>query len=257
MVKAKILLLLKPKFLPIILVTVVIIVAIGIITYSSSSKTQNVSQETNIPTQNISHNINNPTRHCDPNISTNNTGWILWKKDQQLSFSDYRGTPDYNVSDTACTTTYLSLPQTTGLSIPNSSEFYFANVTVKTYFRPYDSWMKTESPPLDTMQQNKLLKHEQGHFDLAEKYAEKMETEMMSAVKGQKFPLDSSDNNIILAEIQKVADSKFIPIRNNLLQEWHQYESDYDSNTNNGTIDDVQSQYNHEFDKLRVNDTQR
>ncbi len=194
---------------------------------------------------------------CDFNTPINSTGSIPWKKDSFLSFADYKGVPDYNSSYALCTYTYVRPTKVFVDNDTDDSKFHITNVTVTAYFRPYDSWVKPEVYQSDLENQELLLKHEQGVFDLAEVYAKKLESYIMSDMKGKKFSLDSSDKKILESEVQKILLTIAKKDIDKISSDYHLVVSEYEYDTDYGRNATGQSKYNLIFDELRSNDTKR
>jgi hypothetical protein len=87
---------------------------------------------------------------------------IDWHVSRPLTWADYKGTPDHSSDAAASTTTYLGLEYKVG----QGSLTY----SIQCRFSTTKSWgsAKTEY----------ILKHEQGHFDIAEIFARKLHKEL-------------------------------------------------------------------------------
>lgn len=87
---------------------------------------------------------------------------IDWRGSSQLTWDDYKGRPDPNSDAAASTTTYL------GIEYKFSSKGFEYDIQCR--FSRTRSWGKHKT--------DYILKHEQGHFDIAEIFARKLNREM-------------------------------------------------------------------------------
>jgi Bacterial protein of unknown function (DUF922) len=87
---------------------------------------------------------------------------IDWKSSRQLTWSDYKGKPDANSDAAAATTTYLGIEY-------KMDEKGFA-WKIQCRFSLTKSWGRSKT--------DFILKHEQGHFDIAEIFARKLNKKM-------------------------------------------------------------------------------
>ena len=92
----------------------------------------------------------------------NSNSILYWSKDKKLSWSDYLASPDSKSDAAACTTTQLTVEY-----LFSKNKFSFR---IKSFFIKSTSWgrHKTEF----------ILSHEQGHFDIAEIFARKLNKEL-------------------------------------------------------------------------------
>jgi len=95
-------------------------------------------------------------------IGQNNKEAIEWKRDRKLTWKDYEAQPDPNSDAAASTSTYLGIEYNF-----NSKSFSY---TIECSFSRSKSWglHKTDY----------ILEHEQGHFDIAEYFARKLNMKM-------------------------------------------------------------------------------
>jgi hypothetical protein len=87
---------------------------------------------------------------------------IDWKDHKQLTWADYKGKPDPNSDAAASTTTYLGIEYNIS---PKGFKF-----KIQCRFSRNRSWGLAKT--------DYILKHEQGHFDIAEIFARKLNKEM-------------------------------------------------------------------------------
>lgn len=89
--------------------------------------------------------------------------FISWNENRKLSWDDYKGVPDMDLKASAIT--YCEL----GFRMSKPTIFHKTKYVVYNNFFPEQSWVKPEFKTDEI-----LLKHEQGHFDLAQVYAKKL-----------------------------------------------------------------------------------
>ncbi|TMI74016.1 MAG: DUF922 domain-containing protein [Bacteroidetes bacterium] len=87
---------------------------------------------------------------------------IDWHSSRQLSWNDYKGRPDPNSDAAASTTTYL------GIEYKMDDKSF--NWKIQCRFSLTKSWGRTKT--------DIILRHEQGHFDIAEIFARKLHKRM-------------------------------------------------------------------------------
>jgi len=88
----------------------------------------------------------------------------LWRANEKLVWADFKATPKASHPFSATTATGLSY----GFSANILGDEVKVNYSIKSYFIPQDSWIKKDALPDD-----KLLAHEQLHFDITELYVRK------------------------------------------------------------------------------------
>ena len=89
---------------------------------------------------------------------------LSWNESYKLSWSDFKGEPNYSVSATAIAASGISF----GLSVTSTDQQVISFTTnVFTHFYPKQSWYKPDIADAH------VLGHEQLHFDITELYARK------------------------------------------------------------------------------------
>lgn len=140
------------------------------------------------------------------------TNLIAWKQARKLSWEDFKATPDAGSSNAALTSSSINI------------EFGFDNTglqySIKCSFDKTKSWVRIKN--------NDVLGHEQGHFDLAEVYARKLN----KAMKEYKFNAKTVGDDVnklydnmmkLHHEAQNTYDHETDYSRNKLRQEeWRQ-----------------------------------
>jgi uncharacterized protein DUF922 len=123
---------------------------------------------------------------------------IEWNSERRLTWSDFRGRVPANAANAALTNTAINV------------EFGFSNkgmtYSIKCRFDKNKSWVRIKN--------DLVLGHEQGHFDIAELHARKLN----KALKAYKYN-------------GKTASDDVNRIYENVMRQHHDYQSEYDQQT--------------------------
>lgn len=138
------------------------------------------------------------------------TNQIAWSKDYKLKWNDFKGSPDINTSASASTGTLISY-----ILIPISDSTCKAKIF--SYFLKNSSWTFTKTNKL-------LLKHEQGHFDIAELFARTFR----SKVEGKIFSFRTASLDVATYLVK-------------ILEEKDRYDELYDKETEHSINEERQS----------------
>ena len=153
---------------------------------------------------------------------------IVWSKDRPLTWDDFKGTPDNSAKEDAAVSTTVhsdaEFEGTVGGSIKVTS------VSTTATMEPDQSWVKEGKKSDD------LLKHEQGHFDIAQIFALKKQQEMLGLV-GKEFK-DEATLKQKIDEICKKND-----------EDRKKMNDDYDEQTKHGTDKKKQEDWNKKIQK--------
>ncbi|WP_255486712.1 hypothetical protein [Candidatus Nitrosotenuis sp. DW1] len=127
-------------------------------------------------------------------------------------------------------------------------KFKIRDMHLRAIFIPDFSWvMKNISNKNSIL----LLKHEQGHFDLAEEITRKTRIKIINRFQNKIFTVKGKNEN----EAKKDAVLQVTKIRkeieSELQKEFKYQEAKYDDKTNHGLILKYQEEYNKRFEKLR------
>ncbi len=107
---------------------------------------------------------------------------IIWSKDRKLKWEDFQGIPDTKSKHIALTNS-IGYQKTDPMINENGKQFEFKLGNIKTYalFRKSGSWVKESV--LNTPNQDVILEHEQGHFDIGEIFRRQFENALRNASK--------------------------------------------------------------------------
>lgn len=174
---------------------------------------------------------------------------IVWNKTQALKWSDFKKSPDLNDKASASLAIgFESKPIIEHIATGSKFKFKIRDMQLRAIFIPNFSWVvKNVSEKDSTL----LLKHEQGHFDLAEEITRKTRIKTTNRFQNRAFTVKGKNEN----EAKKGAILQVTKIRKEiegkLQKEFRYQETKYDDKTNHGLIVEYQEEYNERFKKLR------
>ena len=183
---------------------------------------------------------------------------IPWSKDYLLSWDDFQGNPD-----PAYAKELENFRGKVSCRIPYQCKWGFDNeqpkieiqclsVEVNCFFNKNLSWVRDDLFNESKEYQNEVLKHEQGHFDLAEEYARIIQKRMAKRLN-RKFAVQGKNKDEQLKNLQNTMDSIGARHFSILEKEWKTADKKYDEETNHGKIKSVQALWDARFEKLREN----
>lgn len=146
--------------------------------------------------------------------SHRDNGMMIWNEDQRLTWDDFQGMPDYNISDVSALTS-------SGIIHYKGCENGKIIYKVMAYFQKDQSWVK---PVAYT---DYHLAHEQLHFDITELYARKLR----QALAQRDFRCD-----------EEAAFDSFV---RDYLMMWQKAQIDYDLNTHHSMKPEQQQEWQH------------
>ena len=135
---------------------------------------------------------------------------IDWNASGRLTWNDYKARPDPAIDAAALTTTYLGIEYNI-----TSTGFSYA---IQCRFSKDRSW--------GLHQTDYILEHEQGHFDIAEIFARKLNRQM----KGYQF-----NRNSYQQDLKK--------IYNDIMDEKENFQDSYDKETNHSINKEKQAEW--------------
>jgi hypothetical protein len=173
---------------------------------------------------------------------------IIWNKNRILKWSDFKKKPNLKAKALASSAIgFQSNPLIEHIKIGNKFRFKIKNMQLHAIFIPDFSWVMKNISKKDRI----LLKHEQGHFDLAEEITRKTRIKTTNYFQNRVFMVNGKNEDmakkksiIQVTKIRKEIDCK-------LQKEFKSQETEYDDKTNHGLIIVYQEKYNKRFRKLR------
>ena len=177
-------------------------------------------------------------------MSQNNV--ISWSKDYFLNWSDFEAESNPAAfEDVHSTIKYHYTWVVNSVSIDSKIKFFIENIHLTVEFHPLLSWVRQ---PHAT---SELLKHEQGHFDLAELLRPKITKQIQDAFNEKKF-LTRGQNQEQQKQFAREDSGLMIAREAEKLEKYlFEKQEEYDKQTNYGKIIGKQQEYDDMFKKLR------
>ena len=177
-------------------------------------------------------------------MSQNNI--ISWSKDYFLKLSDFKAESNpavFEDSHSSIRYSYTWTVNSEGLG--DQIKFFIENIVLTAEFYSILSWIrKSENISM-------ILKHEQGHFDLAESFKPKITKKIQQVFEEKKFSTRGQNQD---QQKQFARENSGLMIANEI-EKWERYlfdeRQEYDAKTNYGQILEKQQKYDDLFKKLR------
>jgi GTP cyclohydrolase II len=171
---------------------------------------------------------------------------ISWSKDYLLNWSDFQAESNPAAfEDAHSIIKYRCTWIVNSDAVDNQIQFFIENIDLTAEFHSLLSWVRQ---PQATPQ---LLKHEQGHFDLAELLRSKIKKQIQSVFDEKKFPTRGQNPE---QQKQFAREDSGLMIAKEV-EKWEKYlfekQEEYDKQTNYGQIIEKQQEYDDTFKKLR------
>ena len=172
---------------------------------------------------------------------------LAWSNDFFLRWSDFNAESNSAAfEDSHSIIKYRYTWTISSDEIENQIIFFIENIQLSVEFYPVLSWVRTSETNDD------LLKHEQGHFDLAELVKRENLKKLENKFYQKQFPTRGK-NEHQRKQFAKEDSGKMIAIEVYKLEEiLFKRRQEYDEQTNFGHNLEKQSEYNSIFDKLRL-----
>jgi len=172
---------------------------------------------------------------------------VVWSKDSFLTWSDFKAESNpATFEDSHSVIKYRYTWTVNSVQIKNQILFFIENIQISIDFHPVLSWVRVSQTSDD------LLKHEQGHFDLAELVKRENIEKLQNIFYEKEFPTRGK-NEEQRKQFAKEDSGKMIASEIEKLEQLlSQRRQEYDEETNFGQNFEKQSEYNLIFDKLRL-----
>ncbi|MFQ5475454.1 MAG: hypothetical protein ACE5DT_00295 [Nitrosopumilus sp.] len=172
---------------------------------------------------------------------------VAWSKDTFLTWSDFKAESNPAIyEDSHSVIKYRYTWTVNSDKIGNRIIFFIENVRLSVDFQSLLSWGRISQT------NDSLLKHEQGHFDLAELLKRENLEKLQNKFYGKQFPT-RGQNEEQRKQFAKEDSGKMIAEEIEKLEQLlSQKRQEYDEQTNFGQNLEKQSKYNVTFDKLRL-----
>jgi len=174
---------------------------------------------------------------------------LIWNKARFLKWTDFEKKHDPKSKASASSAIgFQSQPLIEHIKTGIKFKFKIGEMQLNAVFIPSLSWVVKNLSKKNSML---LLKHEQGHFDLAEEITRKSRSTTTKRFHNRAFIAKGKDED----KAKKYALSQVIKIRKKidgtLQRELKNQQTKYESKTNHGLIKAYQEKYNKRFEKLR------
>lgn len=146
-----------------------------------------------------------------------NSSYIDWSPDRKLHWSDFQGRPDPASENAALTSSHINFSYGYG---PSGFSYH-----ISCRFDKKQSWVR--------MRSSYILSHEQGHFDIAEIYARKLNR----ALRNYHFRENSADQ-----ELNALYDR--------LAREHHEFQQRYDRETDHSRDNVNQAMWSRKIEEM-------
>ncbi|MFB5627894.1 MAG: hypothetical protein ACE5R5_06825 [Nitrosarchaeum sp.] len=174
---------------------------------------------------------------------------IIWKESKKLKWSDFKKTnkPNFNASAVSAIG-FQSKPIIEHIKNKNTYRFKIREMQFNAIFIPQYSWYGNKISKKD---QVLLLKHEQGHFDLAEEITRKESKTIKNNFQNKIFKINGKNEDAAVENAIYQVKTLRNKIEKKLEKKFEIQETKYDNETNHGLIEIHQKAYNKRFRKLR------
>src|SRR5579863_9066512 len=174
---------------------------------------------------------------------------LIWNKTRFLKWNDFNKLPDIKSKASASSAIgFESQPLIKHIRIGTKFKFKIGDMQLNAVFIPGLSWVVKNLSKKNSIL---LLKHEQGHFDLAEEITRKTKIKTSKRFQNRSFVAKGKNEDkakkYAISQVSKMREK----IDGTLQKELKNQQTRYESKTNHGLIKGYQEKYNKRFDKLR------
>ncbi len=172
---------------------------------------------------------------------------VVWSGQRNLSWYDFKAEPNPAVfEDAHSSIKYRPTWTVNSEKMGSQILFFIENLEISVEFHSLLSWVR------ESYADDNLLKHEQGHFDLAELTKNEKLSELQNILYEKKYPT-RGQNEEQRKQFAKEDSGKMIFQEVEKLEELlEKRRHDYDEETNFGQILEYQTKYDSIFKKLRI-----
>lgn len=191
-----------------------------------------------------------PTPHVSPQPSA--LPIIVWDKDRKLTWADFTGPVPTDAPQDRHAESHVGVHSTwkistkcedVGKSGKKKCTATIDAVDAQAEFDPNKSWVK------EGKQTDSLLKHEQGHFDIAEHFARKKKKQMENFL-GQSESAVADDEQTAKDQATEKLEKKLMEVCDAIDKEEDAMQDAYDTQTKHGTDADQQKKWDEKIIKL-------
>ena len=172
---------------------------------------------------------------------------VVWSKDSFLSWSDFKAEANPSVYEDSHS--YIKYHYTWVVNSDKMGKdifFFIENIHLSVEFHKVLSWVRiSESTP-------DLLKHEQGHFDLAELVKRQNIDQIQSKFQDKHYPTRGQNEDQRKQNAKEDSGKMITTEVEKLHAILSKMRTEYDDETEFGHNQEMQSKYNKIFENLRV-----
>lgn len=174
---------------------------------------------------------------------------IQWEGTKKLKWGDFKKISSHDNKASAISAIgFQSKPLIEYIKNNNKHRFKIKDMQFYAIFIPIYSWYRKKTPKKE---QVLLLKHEQGHFDLAEEITRKERKKINNYFQNKIFDVVGKSEVIAIKNSIDKVNTIRNKIESKLQEEFEIQETNYDYETNHGLNKINQKIYDKRFKKLR------
>jgi hypothetical protein len=171
---------------------------------------------------------------------------LQWSKDSFLKWSDFKAQSNPSTFEDSYSHIKFYYTWTVNSDISENRIYFLINgIKLSTQFLRHLSWVRENEISSD------LLKHEQGHFDLAESLRQMITEKIIDEFKDKKFPTRGQNDD---QRKQFAREDSGLMIAKELekwISDLEMKRKKYDDETEFGKNREKQKEYDEKFDRLR------
>ena len=172
---------------------------------------------------------------------------IPWSKTTMLDWPDFKAVPNPAVFESAHSTIRYRIAWTVGSeSVDNEVQFFIDKINIITEFFPELSWVR------EMYATKSLLRHEQGHFDLAELFRNDITEKIKNAFTGKLYHTIGKNDDQCKQYAREHSGRLLYEVLKKHQTHLDEQRSQYDKMTNFGEDEHEQAVYDAQFLNLRV-----
>ncbi len=177
---------------------------------------------------------------------------IEWAKDYLLKWSDFKAEQNPAEFHPAKTTIqYSATWKINWINTTNKISYSINEIQLVTEFQKFRSWVRQQEIQ-DNERKENILNHEQGHFDLAEKFRIIITEKIQSKFSENSFPVYGKDDEHVKDFVLKDSKEKIeLELEKQTNDIFRKQEETYDRKTEYGSNSEKQHEFDIEFAKLR------
>jgi hypothetical protein len=162
---------------------------------------------------------------------------LAWSGVRPLEWSDFRGPVDPTAADNAAATTAASLNWSYKYRLERSDRgctYRITEIETEAMFHPQTSWVRPGHA------NDRVLEHEQGHFDLTQIHKMMLDSEARDLVDEER---DCGSRRASLSDVEEKVAEIVTPVRDRVWRNLQRVQEQYDAETQHGILGDAQREW--------------